>query len=235
MSLASVLPNDAISAYFLPDTVVLRVPDGTYRAMSYQSLLGALTSRLVQTPFLPPGTRYYASASGKEHLLLERPPGRFVLTFSPRGARPVAYSLPLPTLLAYVVVSDQHLYAFNVYAAANYPVEPHHPLYHCPLPNVSTSGSVCFGAVQLPRRVSVSDAGKLLETFLSSPFNLDYTDHIFHYSPQLDPASPLSRLLVGGRFRDVVAVYNALQDYAEFPVGLLRPMNLTVTQLFSQG
>lgn len=228
--------SDSPMAYFMPDAVLFKTADGLFKPLSYRSFISLFSTVTVHTPLLPPGTRYYASTGTIERVVFELPPSRRVLTFKcvSHDGSWHAYNVPLPTLLAVCTLSGGRLRDFSVFATFTFPSTPTTRLYHCPLPNVDRAGHVCFGAVSVPRILSVSDAARLLDAFLSSPFNFDYVDHVVEWGARLPSSAPPALLsaLLG---RDCLGMYAALQDCDTFPPELLVSDSRTMADLMDGG
>lgn len=81
-----------------------------------------------------------------------------------------ALRVPLPPLILIRHTSEGQPPQYTVFAVKSRPKTLHAPLYHAPLPNVFTSGSICWGSV----RRAVSTAGSSLvedwAMLLGSPF-----------------------------------------------------------------
>jgi hypothetical protein len=59
-----------------------------------------------------------------------------------------ALRVPLPGLLLIRVTADDKNPQYGVYAVKKRPMTLDAPLYHAPLPNVFTTGNICWGTVQ---------------------------------------------------------------------------------------
>jgi PRTRC genetic system protein B len=59
-----------------------------------------------------------------------------------------ALRVPLPALLLIRVTAEDKKPQYGVYAVKKRPVKLDEPLFHAPLPNVFSSGNICWGTVQ---------------------------------------------------------------------------------------
>ena len=83
-----------------------------------------------------------------------------------------ALRIPLPPLLLIRVTSEDRSPSYSVYAVKRRPAALDAALFHAPLPNVFSSGAVCWGSVQRVSDTALSDTS-LSEDWallLGSPF-----------------------------------------------------------------
>lgn len=121
------------------------------------------------------------------------------------------FTVPLPLLVFGGVGNSYYLWAvkkINWQAASTFPNatascssrggNPNAVLYHAPLPNVGSSGLLCYGSNQPPTMGAGDDgntAGQILEqawqTFIQSPFN----DHLKQGKSKFSPADVRIQLI----------------------------------------
>ncbi|MDK3160533.1 hypothetical protein QPK87_28835 [Kamptonema cortianum] len=80
----------------------------------------------------------------KKTVVEYRPPGKTGLYFEGSDA---PLRLPLPGMLMIRVTAEDKTPQYQVYAVKQRPNKLDIPLFHLPLPNVFTSGSICWGSV----------------------------------------------------------------------------------------
>ena len=80
----------------------------------------------------------------KKTVVEYRPPGKTGLYFE--GSE-TPLRVPLPGMVMIRVTADNTSPQYQVYAVRKRPTQLDTPLFHLPLPNVFTSGSVCWGSV----------------------------------------------------------------------------------------
>ena len=93
---------------------------------------------------------------GVRKLIAEyRPPGKIGLFLE--GSE-TALRVPLPGLVLIRTTSDDRNPQYYLFAVKRRPTVLTTPLYHAPLPNVFSSGSICWGTVQRPTDVALKSA-----------------------------------------------------------------------------
>lgn len=86
-----------------------------------------------------------------------------------------ALRVPLPALLLIRTTAEDKNPQYNVYAVKKRPVSLDEPLFHAPLPNVFSSGSVCWGTV--PRVTDRTLHGTSLDEDWSVLLGSRFNDH----------------------------------------------------------
>lgn len=84
----------------------------------------------------------------------------------------IALRVPLPGLVMIRRTQDDHSPNYTVYAVKKRPETLETPLFHAPLPNVFTSGSICWGSVKRVSDEALQDVNLAPDwaMLLGSPF-----------------------------------------------------------------
>ncbi len=105
----------------------------------------------------------------KKTVVEYRPPGKTGLYFEGSEA---PLRVPLPGMLMIRVTAEDKSPQYQVYAVKKRPDQMDTSLFHLPLPNVFTSGSICWGTVPSASEIGLK-SGSLVEdwaVFLGSRF-----------------------------------------------------------------
>lgn len=116
--------------------------------------------------------------------------------------------VPLPGAVIVHCQSQLRVYAYKDELSLN------STLYHYPLPNIDSSGKVCWGNVALPRL----NPSSMWNAFVTSEFNQDYDNHKSQAHPynvvsQLKAVAQSSNIVYPER--DLVSINLTLADLAQ--------------------
>ncbi|MBI1281311.1 MAG: hypothetical protein GC179_24505 [Anaerolineaceae bacterium] len=142
---------------------VLLLPDPAQIALALSAKVGFDTGLLT-------GNTLLVCYEGVKKTVVEyRPPGKTGLYFEGSEA---PLRVPLPGMLMIRVTAEDKSPQYQVYAVKKRPDQMDTPLFHLPLPNVFTSGSICWGTVPTASETALK-RGSLVEdwaVFLGSRF-----------------------------------------------------------------
>jgi len=114
--------------------------------------------------WLPPDLVRWGHGNGKEWAVLFKPAQIYQLTLSAPQQGQQVIKVPLPS--AVLLLFDHSMW---VWAVKTPIFQPGAPAFYMPLPNVSQSGLVCFGANKHPP-ASLQTANSIWETWSSGAF-----------------------------------------------------------------
>ena len=126
----------------------------------------------------------------KKTVVEYRPPGKTGLYFEGSEA---PLRVPLPGMLMIRMTAEDKSPQYQVYALKKRPDQMNTPLFHLPLPNVFTSGSICWGSVPTASETALQ-SGSLAEdwtVFLGSRFG----DHGCHGKSKSHPQDIRQKLI----------------------------------------
>jgi hypothetical protein len=139
------------------------------RWLSPATLRLAVCQESLSLGWLPAGAVTGGIGPHGPWLLRFLPPGRHTLTLDIPDQPPERITVPLPSLFFGGCGRDCVLWA-----ARGTTWHPHLPLYHAPLPNVSSDGGrICWGA-NTPPVLSAATLEEAWRLFLAAPFNGDH-------------------------------------------------------------
>lgn len=160
------------------------------------------------TGLLPPDVLYWRTEKGRVTVALWLPPTRRVITWD-SGRRQHRVTLP-PLGFVFSGAGRQ----YKIFAARARPTSERTMLYHAPLPNIHSDGTVCPGNVKFPI-ASPATIGEAARLFFESHFNHDLSDN------RIEDDAPLLNVLRG------------LPSRRAFPFGKLIFTRITIGQLMS--
>jgi PRTRC genetic system protein B len=130
--------------------------------ISPASVRAAFSAEPIDTGWLPPNVRRWGTGANGNWAVLSIPPMRRQLLFEHivQDIPTMTLDVPLPALVFMRIGSSGYIWALKDEFA------PDAVLYHAPLPNVNSSGAICFGSNRLEGQ-SVAQSWQL---FLDSPF-----------------------------------------------------------------
>jgi len=175
----------------------------TYPVLS--SALGAVFNGFeADTGLIPEGCLFWQNKGGRNRVAIWIPPGPRQLFFAGKKGKSVSITIPLP---GFVFVGDGPRY--SIFAAKSRPASIRDRLYHAPLPNVGSDGSICAGSVRFPE-CSMETINEAARLFFVSEFNGDLDagkmsgqkGSLFNALKALknEPEFPHVRLISGGPF-----------------------------------
>ena len=144
---------------------------------------------------------HISQREGRTTTISSIPPSTYLLKFES-----FFLGVPLPGVIIVHCRSELWVYAYKDELSLN------STLYHYPLPNIDSSGKVCWGSVALSRKSS----DLMWNAFVTSEFNQDYDNR----KSQAHPYNIVSQL------KDVAQGLNAV-----YPEGDLISTNLTLANL----
>ncbi len=144
---------------------------------------------------------HISQREGRTTTISSIPPSTYLLKFES-----FCLGVPLPGAIVVHCQSQLWVYAYKDELSLN------SILYHYPLPNIDSSGKVCWGNVALSR----NSPGSVWNAFVTSKFNQDYDNH----KSQTHPHNVVSQL------KDVAQGLNAV-----YPERDLVSANLTLANL----
>jgi PRTRC genetic system protein B len=143
----------------------------------------ALSAKVTFDTGLLGGHTLLVRQEGVKKLIAEyRPPGKTGLFLE--GSE-TALRVPLPGLILIRTTNDDRNPQYHLFAVKRRPTALTTPLYHAPLPNIFSSGSICWGTVQRPtdRALKSTSLAEDWMQLLGSSFG----DHAVHGKSQSHP------------------------------------------------
>ncbi len=136
--------------------------------ISPASVRAAFSAELIDTGWLPPNVRRWGTGALGDWAVLSIPPMRHQLLFEhvTQDIPTLTLDIPLPALVFMRIGTACYVWALKDEFA------PDAVLHHAPLPNVNSSGAICFGGNRLEGQ-SVAQSWRL---FLDSPFTSHQTN-----------------------------------------------------------
>lgn len=172
--------------------------------VSSPSLGAAFNGFEADTGLIPEGCLFWQNRGGRNRVAIWISPGPRQLFFAGKKGKTMFITIPLP---GFVFVGDGPRY--SIFAAKKRPTNVSDWLYHAPLPNVRSDGSICAGSVQFPE-CSMETIGEAARLFFVSEFNGDLAagkvagqkGSLFNALKALkkEPEFPHDRLIPGGPF-----------------------------------
>jgi len=157
---------------FLPGQYLLVTQedrDTTYKFVSPATLKAAFANEPVDSGWLASNTVRWGHCRQGEWSVQFYPPRRYQLALE-RFTADAPISIPLP---GFVIVGCDLKYW--IWAVKSNSFDPNLALFHAPLPNVMSDGSICFGDNSAPK-CSPLGIVRAWDLFWRSPFN----DHVVH-------------------------------------------------------
>ncbi len=130
--------------------------------ISPSSVRAAFAMEAIDSGWMPPNTRRWGISALGDWAVLSIPPMRHRLLFEhlTQDIPTIALDIPLPALVFMRIGAACYVWALKDEFA------PDAVLHHAPLPNVNSSGAICFGGNRLEGQ-SIAQSWQL---FLDSPF-----------------------------------------------------------------
>lgn len=175
-SIAQRTTNSNIQAQllFLPGQYLLATTQGditTYKLLSPNDLKAAFTGEPVDSGFLSANTIRWGTSYLGEYVVQYYPPQKYGMTLTDiKGGDLVVLTVPMPGLVFMGCGSSYWVWALKEEVSAST------QLYHAPLPNVESLGSICFGTLN-PNKSSASGMSQIWELLWATPFNSHTVQH----------------------------------------------------------
>jgi PRTRC genetic system protein B len=138
----------------------------TCKLLDVDAVHAAFQPMPMSSGWLPPGSlRFGIDATGQRWISIAIPPATRQISIIDNDLGQQQLEVPLPGLIFTGLGRN-----YWIWAVKSREIGPTTELYHAPLSNVSSQGSICFGANQIP----VADETTMLPAlslFLESPFN----------------------------------------------------------------
>lgn len=168
------------------------------KLLSADEVRAAFASMPFESGWLPPRTlRFGIDKTGALWLSMFIPPAHYELSIMDHDLGESRITIPLP---GFVFTGCGQRYW--IWAVKDREVSPHSKLFHAPLPNVRSNGSICFGTNRVPEANS-STILQAFSLFLASPF----TGHASNQKSRSHPGD------IRFFLKDLAA-----QQVAEFPL-----------------
>lgn len=176
---------------FLPGQYLFVTNEGdstTYKFLSPSALREAFSGEPIDSGFLFANTiRWGVNAQG-EYIVQFYPPQRYSVTLTNTdNSNLIVITIPMPGLVFIGCGNSYWLWAIKEARVA-----ADSQLFHAPLPNVSSTGSICFGTIATAK-CSASGIGQAWDLFWRSPFNSDSVQNKSQNAPS-DVRSQLLKL-----------------------------------------
>ncbi len=164
-------PNEQAALVFAGGQYLLKWKQGEAsrsKFISPSSVRAAFAMEPIDTGWLPPNARRWGTGALGDWAVLSIPPMRHQLLFEhvTRDIPTIALDIPLPALVFMRIGASCFVWALKDEFA------PDAVLHHAPLPNVNSSGAICFGGNRLGGQ-SMAQSWRL---FLDSPFTSHQTN-----------------------------------------------------------
>ena len=164
-------PNEQAALVFAGGQYLLKWKQGEAthsKFISPSSVRSAFAMEPIDTDWLPPNARRWGTGALGDWAVLSIPPMRHQLLFEylTQDTPTMTLDVPLPALVFMRIGVTCYVWALKGEFA------PDAVLHHAPLPNVNSSGAICFGGNRLEGQ-SVAQSWQL---FLDSPFTSHQTN-----------------------------------------------------------
>lgn len=164
-------PNEQAALVFAGGQYLLKWKQGEAshsKFISPSSVRAAFAMEPIDTGWLPPNARRWGTGALGDWAVLSIPPMRRQLLFEhvTRDIPTITLDIPLPALVFMRIGAACYVWALKDEFA------PDAVLHHAPLPNVNSSGAICFGGNRLEGQ-SIAQSWRL---FLDSPFTSHQTN-----------------------------------------------------------
>jgi len=147
--MAALTEQPSLTLSFYSYGVMLRKTDGevtTEFPVDPAQIALALAAKVTFDTGLLGGNTLLVRQDGVKRTVIEyRPPQKTGVFLE--GSE-TALRVPLPGLIMIRVTTDDKAPSYGVYAVKKRPENLDAPLFHAPLPNVFSSGAICWGTVQ---------------------------------------------------------------------------------------
>ena len=144
--------------------------DHAFKHVSVAALKRAFAEQSVDSGWLSPNVMRWGIDTTGEWWIRLTPAGRHILELA-NGDR---FVTPLPAMVMFA-----HGGNYRVLAIKD-EFSPTAALYHAPLPNCYSDGSVCWGGSNTKPEMLLANADEAWRLFISSPFNGDLADRKSH-------------------------------------------------------
>lgn len=160
----------------------------TYKFLSPSALREAFVGEPIDSGFLPANTTRWGVNARGEYIVQFYPPQKYSVTLTNTdNSNLIVVTIPLPGL---VFLGCDHSYW--LWAIKEDRILTDSQLFHAPLPNISTTGSICFGSVAAAK-CSALGISQAWDVFWRSPFNGDSVQNKSQQAPR-DVRSQLLKL-----------------------------------------